>query len=240
MINKSVFLRFSFAAVIFSAMQNVTIAQEGTVPDQTNGTAELNINDLPLRSVNVPALTDVGGSIYMTNDFIPATIRLKNGGVVRNIPVKFNIYNNAIVVKKDGSEQKIEPFEEVTYYVSGSNGIAKAVIFREGYPDIENHGPNSVYEVLVDGSKLQLIKYHSQKVEDAPTLGDYSRRELVKSQQLYLYIPGGEIKKVSMGKKAISSSFPAFATQADEIVKAKSLNLKSESDLIQLVEELNK
>ena len=37
------------------------------------------------------------------------------------------------------------------------------------------------------------------------------------------------------------SSFPAALTaQAEEIVKAKSLNLKNESDLVVLAQELNK
>ena len=88
---KSSFLKISLVALFFAAFQTTLLAQPGSVPDQTTGSAELNINDLPLRSVNIPTLTDIGGSIYLTNEFIPATIRLKDGGVVKNIPVKFNI-----------------------------------------------------------------------------------------------------------------------------------------------------
>ena len=237
---KSSFLKISLVALFFAAFQITLLAQPGSVPDQTTGSAELNINDLPLRSVNIPTLTDIGGSIYLTNEFIPATIRLKDGGVVKNIPVKFNIYNNAVMVRKDGSEQKIESFEEVTYAIYSNSGEANAFVFRQGYPDIENHNVNSVYQVIADGAKAQLLKYISQKVEDAPTLGDYSRRELVKSQQLYIYLPGGDIKKISLGKKALASFPDVLAVPSEEIVKAKSLNLKNESAIITLVQELNK
>ncbi|HNN99333.1 MAG TPA: hypothetical protein PKN06_03665 [Chitinophagaceae bacterium] len=237
---KNFFLRMTLVATFFAAFQFTLLAQPGSVPDQTTGSAELNINDLPLRSVNIPALTDVGGSIYLSTDFIPATIRLKDGGVVKNIPVRFNIYNNAVMVRKDGSEQKIDPFEEITYNVYTNSGEANTFVFRQGYPDIENHSASSVYQVVADGAKVQVLKYLSQKVEDAPTLGDYSRRELVKSQQLYIYTPDGEIKKIILGKKAMSSFPAALTAQAEEIVKVKSLNLKNESDLVVLAQELNK
>lgn len=222
--------------VFFASAQT----EVSSAPDHTAGSVELNINDLPLRSLRLPNLSEVGGSIYMNRDFVPAEIRLKDGGVVKNIPVKFNMYNNALMVKKDGSEWKVEPFESATYTEYNTAGEPKQITFRTGYPEVDNHIQHAIYQVLAYGSKVQLLKYYTQKVEDAPTLGDYSRRELATSQQLYIYVHGGEIKKISLGKKAISGSFPSLAEKADEIVKEKNLNLKNESDLIQLIDELNK
>jgi hypothetical protein len=87
---------------------------------------------------------------------------------------------------------------------------------------------------------LHLIKFLSQKIEDAAILGDYSRSEIVTTQQLYIYVPGGGIKKIKAGKGAITDALPSMAAKADEITKNKGLNLKNESDLILLVDELNK
>jgi hypothetical protein len=112
------------------------------------------------------------------------------------------------MVRKDGSEQKIDPFEEITYLVYSNTGEANAFVFRQGYPDIENHSASSVYQVVADGAKVQVLKYLSQKVEDAPTLGDYSRRELVKSQQLYIYTPEARLKKLVWVKKHFHHFLP--------------------------------
>lgn len=90
------------------------------------------------------------------------------------------------------------------------------------------------------GPKIHLLKYLSQKVEDAPTLGDYSRREIVTSQQLYVYVPGGEMKKIKTGKQGIADALPGMSAKIDELIKAGNLNLKSETDLTILVEGLNK
>lgn len=209
-------------------------------PDHTTGSVQLNINDLPLRSVRYPNLSEVGGSIFLTRDFNKANIVLKDGGIVKNIPVKFNLYNNAVIVIRDGSEMKVEPFKEVSYTEYNAAGEPKQFVFRQGYPDVDNFTDNTIYQVLASGPKVQLLRFYNQKVEDAPTLGDYSRRELVTNKMLFLYVAGEGIKKVSLGKKAVSGIFPSLATASEEIVKTEKLNLKNESDLIQLVEALNK
>ena len=93
------------------------------------------------------------------------------------------------------------------------------------------------------GSKVHLLKFISQKVEDVPTLGDYSRREIVTTEQFYVYVPGGEIKRIKSlksGKQSLQEALPALSSRIDEISTTKKLKLKSENEISLLVEELNK
>jgi hypothetical protein len=242
MINRK-FFSFAVFASFFCFFNVQSIAQENTAtaPDHTsNNTDGLSIADLQLKPIRLPALAEVGGSMFLTNDYVTGTIQLGSGGVVRNVPVKINVYSNAVMVQKEGQDMKLESFEMVSYNETTSSGAENLVIFRQGYPETDGHPATAVYKVLAYGPKLHLLKFLSQKVEDAPTLGDYSRRELTTSQQLYFYVPGGEMKKVKMGKQAIADAVPAFVAKADEIIKAKGLNLKNENDLVLLTEELNK
>ena len=80
----------------------------------------------------------------------------------------------------------------------------------------------------------------SQKVEDAATLGDYSRREIVTTEQFYIYVPGGAIKRIKGGKKDFAEALPDLSVKINEFVAANSLKLKSEGELTMLVEALNK
>jgi hypothetical protein len=112
--------------------------------------------------------------------------------------------------------------------------------FKQGYPDADNHTTTSVYQVISEGPKVHLLKFMSQKVEDAATLGDYSRKELVTTEQLYLYVPGGAMKKVKSVKKDLAEVLPAMASKIDEIVSANNLKLKNENEISQLVESLNR
>jgi hypothetical protein len=224
--------------VSFSFSQN---NETTTAPDQTGGgSPTATIVDLQAKPMRLPSLQDIGGSPFLNADYKTGTIKLSDGRVVNNVPVKFNIFNNAIMIQKDGEELRLESFDLVSYDDEGNGGTAKHYSFKQGYPEIDNHPGTAIYQVLAFGSKVQLVKYISQKVEDAPTLGDYSRREIVTTQQLYIYVPGGEIKKIKTSKQAIIEALPGMSAKIEETTKSAGLNLKNESDIITLVNELNK
>ncbi|MBI5857238.1 MAG: hypothetical protein HZB42_06275 [Sphingobacteriales bacterium] len=212
-----------------------------TAPDQTNkGSLSATIADLSLKPLRLPSLQDIGGSPFFHAEYKTGTVTLADGRVVSNVSVKFNIFNGVIMIQQEGQELKLESFDMVSYDETGNDGATKHFRFKQGYPETDNRPGTAIYQVLAIGPNVHLLKFLSQKVEDAPTLGDYSRREIVTSQQLYIYVPGGEMKKVKAGKQGIADALSSMSTKIEEIVKSKSLNLKSESDIIILVEELNK
>lgn len=198
------------------------------------------IDDLQVKPMRLPALQEVGGSPFMTEDYQTGSVQVADDKIVTNIPVKFNIFSNAVMVQKDGQDMRLESFQVVSYDITGNDGAIKHIMFKQGYPEIDNHTDKSVYQVLSMGSNVHLVKFLSQKVEDAATLGDYSRREIVTTQQLYIYTPGGEIKRIKASKQSVVDALPALSAKIEEVVTANKLNLKSESDIAELVEALNK
>lgn len=198
------------------------------------------IDDLQLKPMRLPALQEVGGSPFMTEDYQTGSVQVADDKIVTNVPVKFNIFSNAVMVQKDGQDMRLESFQVVSYDITGNDGAIKHIMFKQGYPEIDNHTDKSVYQVLSMGSNVHLVKFLSQKVEDAATLGDYSRREIVTTQQLYIYTPGGEIKRIKASKQSVVDALPALSAKIEEVVTANKLNLKSESDIAELVEALNK
>ncbi len=224
----SLFFSFSVAGVFAQTAVEASSNQTGS------------IDDLVVKPIRLPALQEIGGSPFMTVDYQTGTVTVAENKTVGNIPVKFNIFSNAIMIQKDGQDLRLESFEVVSYDATENNGTIKHVMFKQGYPEIDNHTDKSIYQVLSMGTKVHLLKFLSQKVEDVPTLGDYSRREIVTTQQLYIYTPGGEIKKIKASKQSLVEALPALSAKIDEVVAANKLNLKSESDIAELVEALNK
>ena len=210
---------------------------------QTNTDANNNqpasIDELVVKPMRLPALQEVGGSPFLTADYQAGSVQIEENKIVTNVPVKFNIFSNAIMVQKNGQDLKLEFFQSVTYDITGNDGTIKHIMFRQDYPEIDNHTNESVYQVLSMGAQVHLLKFLSQKVEDAATLGDYSRREIVTTQQLYIYTPGGGIKRIKASKQSITEALPALSAKIDEVVTANKLNLKSEADIAELVEALN-
>lgn len=227
-------------SLVLSLFATISFAQSNTSPDQATTTNEVTIAELQLKSFRVPALNEIGGSPFLNAEFLAGTVQIEGGKIVTNVPVKFNIYSNVIMVQRDGDEMKLETFDLVSYDNTGTDGSVKHYMFKQGYPEIDKRPTTAVYQVLSYGTKLHLLKYLSQKVEDVQTLGDYGRRELATTQQYYTYVPGGEIKKIKLGKQAIVDALPAMSARIDEIIKSENLGTKSESDLTALVEALNK
>ncbi len=227
-------VRFLLSSLFFSFSVISAFAQT------TEANQPASIGDLVLKPIKLPALQEVGGSPYMTTEYQAASVEIANNKLVTNIPVKFNIFSNAIMVQKDGQELKLDFFQAVSYDMTGNDGAIKHVVFKQGYPEIDNHSEESVYQVLSMGTKVHLLKFLTQKVEDAATLGDYSRREIVTTQQLYIYTPGGAIKKIKASKQSVAEALPALSAKIDEVVAANKLNLKSEADIAELIEALNK
>ncbi len=206
---------------------------------QTTTDTVSGIDELQVKPIRLPSLQEVGGSPFMTADYQTGIVKVTDEKLVANVPVKFNIFSNAIMVQKEGQDMRLESFKLVSYDETANNGIVKHVMFSQGYPEIDNHTDKSVYQVLSMGPKAQLLKFLSQKVEDAPTLGDYSRREIVTTQQLYIYTPGGAIKRIKASKQSVVEALPSLSAQINEVITAKNLNLKNESDIAELVEVLN-
>ncbi|MEO6611499.1 MAG: hypothetical protein ABIT05_05180 [Chitinophagaceae bacterium] len=221
---------FLFAFLTLNAnAQNAGETQPGT------------IDDLKTSTLKIPALQEISGSPFLTTDYNMATIQTSTNKIVTDVPVKFNIYSNAVMVKMDdGQELKLEDFKVVSYDETAADGTVKHFRFEQGLPEVDNHSEKSVYQLVSSGSKVQLLKYVSQKVEDVATLGDYSRRELVLTEQLYVYVPGGTIKRIKASKKDLLEALPSMSAKIDEIASANNLKLKNEAEIAVLVEALNK
>lgn len=243
MISSKHFLKLYTAIILLSCTCVNSYAQNNSESNsaQNGNTHEGSIDDLEVNPIRLPALQEVGGSPFLTSDYQTATIQTNKDKVVKEIPVRFNIYNNSMMVKMDdGQELKLESFRFVSYDITGSDGVVKQIHFQQGLPEVDNHNERSVYLVVSSGPKVQLLKYLSQKVEDAATLGDYSRRELVITEQLYISVPGGAIKRIKASKKDIVEALPSMSAKIDEISAANNLKLKTEAEIALLIEALNK
>ena len=218
--NKNGYVAQLFLSGLFISSTVFVFGQ--TTTDTVSG-----IDELSVKPIRLPSLQEVGGSPFMTADYQTGIVKVTDEKMVPNVPVKFNIYSNAIMVQKEGQDMRLESFKLDSYDETANNGIVKHVMFSQGYPEIDNHTDKSVYQVLSIGPKAQLLKFLSQKVEDAPTLGDYSRREIV------------TIKRIKASKQSVVEALPSLSAQINEVITAKNLNLKNESDIAELVEVLN-
>ena len=227
-----------FMSSVVTAQSTSESGSEQTMGGGQSGT----VDELPLKPFRLPSLSDVGGSPFLTEEFMEAKVEMGQGRIIKDVLLKFNVFNNNMLVLRDGQSLKLDFFEQVSFSLMDNRGIDKQYVFRAGYPAIDNQNENTIYQVLSMGPKVHFLKYISQKVEEVPTLGDYSRREIVTTENYYVYTPGGEISKLKSmkaGKQSLVEALPTLADRIQEIASAKNLRLKSETDISLLIEALN-
>lgn len=189
--------------------------------------------------LRLPNLENVDGTPYYDNQYHSATIKTKSGFDTSGVSVKFNTYGNEIIFLNKGVEMALDSVDMVSW-VDFENGEITEIILKTGYPKIDAFTPNTIYRVLAEGPKIQLLKHYSKKLEDVKSMGEYNKKEFVSKEQLYVYSPATGMKKVKADKKALQEAFPELAEKMELVVTEKKLKLKKESDLALLIEELNK
>lgn len=189
--------------------------------------------------LRLPNMENVDGTPYLDNEFQNATVRTKSGFDTSGVKVKFNAYGNEIIFLQDGIELALDDFDMVSY-PKLQNGVIGQVVFKTGFPKVDNLNEKTIYQVLASGSKIYLLKHISKKLEDLKTMGDYNRKEFVTKEQLYIYSPSFGIKKIKADKKALIALFPDLAAKIESVIEEKGLSMRKENNLITLIEELNK
>src|SRR5687767_15757999 len=130
----------TFFVILLSFISVLSVQAQSTIEsatEQAPGGQSTSIDDLPIKPFRMPALQDVGGSPFLTAEYCKGMIELGQGRTINNVPVKFNTFNNAMMVLKNGEELKLEFFELVSFSAMEGNKAGNQFVFKAGYPEIE-------------------------------------------------------------------------------------------------------
>lgn len=188
----------------------------------------------------LPEFATTEGSPFLHSEYNTAFVRVKSGFTSGNVQVKFNIYGNEIIFIQNGNEMALDSVDFVSYTTMGKNGDIETIKLKTGFPAVNGHSTSSIYQLLDSGTKVQLLKYSFQKTEEVRRFGETTHKEFVTYQELYVNSTSGGMKKIKTDLKSLQEALPEYAAQLDKIVNEKKLKIKRESDLILLIEELNK
>lgn len=189
----------------------------------------------PLRLLNIP---DLQGIPYMSAEYKPGYVKVKNGYAQQNVPIRFNIYRNVLEFQRGGAEMELDSLD-IAMYLETPGDSSSIRVLKAGYPDVDNQNTSTIYEVLAIGERAHLVKHIHQKLEDVKAMGDYDKKQLTSYSKLYLYIPEKGMIKAKADKKFLTGLFPQYAQQIEKLIKDNGYNLKRDSEYAQLIGELN-
>ncbi|MBI1781515.1 MAG: hypothetical protein HYR66_09120 [Sphingobacteriales bacterium] len=180
----------------------------------------------------------IAGTKMLSDEFILGTVKLNGIEKPANLMVNFSLYNNQLFFKKDSLFLAfVNPVEEFTILMK-ENNINKIITFKSGYPAVGNNTDKSLYQVVSDGPKVQLLKYMYKVVQDKVSYNGPVQREWAYRENFYLY----DVEKKTMttirpSVKSITKSNPMLSASVENY--AARFKMKNEEDLVGWVASIN-
>lgn len=180
----------------------------------------------------------VKGTRMISDEFVLGTVKLAGIENKVNLLVNFSLYQNQLFFKKDSLLLAfVNPVEEFSILLK-DNGVNKAMTFRAGYPAVGNNTTQSLYQVVTDGPKVQLLKYVYKIVQEQFSYNGPVQREYASREMFYLYdVEKKTMTEVRPSVKSISKSNPSYTASVESY--AARFKMKNEEDLVGWVASLN-
>ncbi|MBS1917035.1 MAG: hypothetical protein JST87_12230 [Bacteroidetes bacterium] len=178
--------------------------------------------------MNSPKYNGVNGSPFLNQDYIPAYVVFKNGTKYSNVPVKFDMLHNEVDIEKNKELISLLGLDSVSY--PDSNYLN--MILKTGYPSVNKHDTNSIYQIVAQNNRIQLLKYYHCAIGVIKNVGMPDKSSFDVDDQYYLFNKATKtIKEIKLNKKSFSNVIEQMGYSKAEVDKNAGINFKNEKDV---------
>ncbi len=132
-------------------------------------------------------VNEVEGSAFFKDGWGKGYVILKSGRRFNDVVLQVDLYQQQVYFQYEGATYSFhEPvIEAVIQYPDDAERPQR--VFRTGYGASSSQGVQTVYEVLADGRRLQLLARHSKKLIEKTNYGGAAVKQFVADTQYWLY-----------------------------------------------------
>ncbi len=180
-------------------------------------------------------LNEISGSPYLDSEYKPGTVTTDDNAVYKDIPLRYNCFNDIMEFEKDNKSYELLPKEKIKRIEFGGQVFI--------YKDIEGEGNNdkSFFQLLTEG-KADLLARFGIKFYEAEELRGFADPKPARfddfSETYYLSIDNGPAQMIGNNKKLVK----AFGDKQREIgnfISKQKLSAKKVDDLKKIVAYYN-
>lgn len=206
-----------------------------------NGIAFAEAYDVHGRPFTEANKNDFDGTPLLNDNWGTGTVWFSRGKVLRDLALQLDLYENRLYFKQDGKVYFFyEPVTAFAFTYTDANNQPMSVYFRNGYPATGLNHSQSFYQVLADGKNIQLLKYYYKVLADVLNYGGPVRKKYDQREQVFIYDAASEtLTPVKKEKQFFSKALPGYASAIDSFVQQTGSKLRTEQDMISLVNMLN-
>jgi len=175
------------------------------------------------------------GTPYILKEFTKGDIFFSDRTAARNKLINYDCYNNRVLFKQDEVNYIVDSrkIDYIKFYPPGDTTVLFKQVFLLDQKKI-------VLMKILYNKESTLYRYYYKTFREADYTGAYSQDkrydEFIDEHQWYIEPGGAEIRRLRPKKKSILEVFEPFSKEMEQYLKKEKPNLKSDPDLIRLVE----
>jgi len=225
-------VRVGVVVLLFFICSNQTLAQLS------------NIQGIDNVVIRTRKYDDIRGSAYLYPEWSAGTLTDKNGKAYANLQLKYDTYSDRIELNQDGQVLEINSVAYPQFTLSvvqpGSNSVVKHS-FSTGY-NVPGFSVNSYFDVLKEGGITVLKKFKTSFVEEnVSSYGTAEQKKSFQTKALYFIVNEKKnVKETKLNRRSVLEVFPEKAQQIEDFLKKEKLKLKTENDLVKVIDFLEK
>ena len=197
------------------------------------------MEDANRRTAIVRQYTDVTGSPYLTDSWLKGAVKTSTGKNYANLDLKYDQVADEVFFKNKTGEafSFTEQIQEFNLVEADGNGLT-TLTFRNGYKPSNGFTEKAYYQILTD-RETALVKRVPKKLAEQKSYGSATiNKEFVETPTYYL-VKSGLPVKIKKDKKSVLETLGDYQTETAEFIQKNKLNLKSDADLIKLINFYN-
>jgi hypothetical protein len=183
------------------------------------------------------AYRQIKGNAYITEDWCIGTIYLKDGEVIREVQLKFDIYGHRLLVYQDYLKRVVIPekteIESFSFIENGKTRNFKSVntdltsqkLLTQYFLEVLNEGTVSFY-------KLYLCNVLPLKTPDMPYIDEF-----ILQRDYYLFY-NGQYETARTKRSYLLNKFPQYKTELKKFIRENKLKPKREADFAVVIGHL--
>jgi len=176
--------------------------------------------------------------MFLEQQWMPGVVSFKSGRPAMSVPIILDLHNNTLYYLQGAVIMEFVDTISQFMILVPSKKDSILMKFKCLMPTIQANGPETFYEVLVDG-EVKLLKCRAKSIHlfKDKNLPEEKREDM---KQLYFAeLPGNKIVMLPMDADAIKERLPEYSTAIGEILKHDHIKLKNENKLAELFVHLN-
>lgn len=195
------------------------------------------LNDNQGKPVMEQSYTDVEGSPYLAERWLPGTVSLSSGKTI-TAKLKYDVVSDELIFQSQRDSMALAFVTPVKSFRFDINTIGESsltpLIFNNGYPAIDEQSEASFYQVIADG-KVKLLKrykkviHSDQAFNSATTTKTFAMRDAV-----YYLLVDNKIARLKPAPKTIVTALPDKTDIVQAFIKTNKIDFKSDRDLAKL------